>query len=328
MRQNLSRNRRNGFVVVVVLCMVILLSVLLLGFNHKSRIGLRNTDDFQKSLQALNCARAGLNIAIAALRDSGSFTGKKWRDLISGDNTFAVGEGSCSITMTAESSKLNVNLLKGKNGTLDRTRTDQLLRLIDLLNREQAGGCRISYGLVPAIIDWTDYDEDVTCLEFVRYENLGAESDYYRKLAGPYGCKNLPLNTVDELLLVKGMSPEIFEHIRDCVTVYGDGKTDLNHAPKRVIMSLSEKMDPALAQMIISRRQVRPFEHIAELRDVPGMTDAVYDAIERAATIRSSDQHYRVTSRGIVGDASSAIVAVLRRNVKTGKVEVVFYQEC
>ena len=65
-----EQSKQDGFVVIVVLCMVMMLSVLLLGFHYKARMGLRCVDDFRQSEQARQCARAGLNIAIAAFRGS------------------------------------------------------------------------------------------------------------------------------------------------------------------------------------------------------------------------------------------------------------------
>ncbi len=85
--------------------------------------------------------------------------------------------------------KLNVNLLKDKDGKPNRARIDQLLRLIDLLNRQEPGLSHIGYGFVPAIIDWTDTDDEVVCLPFVKNENLGAESDYYAGLNPLIGAK-------------------------------------------------------------------------------------------------------------------------------------------
>lgn len=320
--------QRNGFVVVLVLCMVMLLSVLLLGFNYESRTNLNVVDGVRKSEQALNCARAGLNIAIAIIRDTNDIhTNKTLLDLISGEKTFAVGNGECSITITEENSRLNVNLLKDKDGKLDRTRTEQLLRLIDLLNREQTGHSHIGYGLVPSIIDWTDSDDEVTHLPFIQRENMGAESIYYSKLQVPYRCRNALLDTTEELLLVKGITQEVFERICDYVTVYGDGRININSASRQVIMCLSEKMDVVLAQMIIDRREFNPFDSITELRDVPGMTDSIYYTIKKTATIGSTDQYYHVISQGNVDHLSRTTSAILRRNMKTKNVEVVLYKE-
>ena len=98
--------QRSGFVVVVVLCMVMMLSVLLLGFNYKSRVNLRAVDGVRKSERALNCTRAGLNIAIAIVRDTNDIhKDKTLLSMLSGEKTFAVGNGGCSITITEENSK-------------------------------------------------------------------------------------------------------------------------------------------------------------------------------------------------------------------------------
>lgn len=324
-----EKTQRNGFVLVVVLCMVIMLAVILFGFNAKSRMNLRTVDDYKKSEQALNCARAGLNITIAAIRNTVDIhTNKMLLSLLSGEKTFDVADGTCSITIVEESGKLNINLLKDKNGKLNRTRIDQLLRLIDLLNQELPGDSTISYDLVPSIIDWTDNDNQVTYLPFIKHKNLGAESSYYGQLKTPYICKNRLFDTTQELLLVKGVTMQVFNRIRDYVTVYGDGKINVNYASKHVIKSLSEKMDTTLAQMIIDQRKFKLFDNITELRDVPGMTDNIYYAIKKTATVGPTSQYYYVTSCGTVDGLDCTIIAVLRKNVKTKNIEVILYTEC
>jgi len=328
MRLKRVKAERKGFVVVVVLCVVIMLTVLLLGFNHKSRANLRTIDEFRKSAEALNCARAGLNVAISAIKAAGDiYTNKKLQNLLSGENMFPVGNGDCLITVTEENGKLNVNLLKDKNGRLNRTRIDQLLRLIDLLNREHRGDSHIGYGLVPSIIDWTDSDDQVTCLPFIKHENLGAESDYYADLNPPYQSRNNSLNTTEELLLVKGVTPQVFDRIREYVTVKGDGKVNINCASKLVIESLSERMDPALAKMIVDRRKIKPFGSITELQDVPGMIDSIYYKIKETATVGPTEQYYHVTSQGNVDRMSRIVAAILRRNMKTKNIDMILYKE-
>jgi DNA uptake protein ComE-like DNA-binding protein len=55
--------------------------------------------------------------------------------------------------------------------------------------------------LAASIIDWRDQDSEIT--------PGGAEDEYYLLLSQPYNCKNSPLETVDEILLIKGASEEI-----------------------------------------------------------------------------------------------------------------------
>ena len=328
MRLGGTKKLREGFIVVVVLCTIIMLAVLLFTFNEQSRGNLFAVEDSKNSAQALNCAETGLNIAMAALeRGDAIYSNGKLRNLLAGREDVDLADGTCSITVAEESSKLNLNLLKTSEGAPDRTRIDQMLRLIDLLNRRDFEVPPISYGIVPAIIDWIDSDEETTSLAFVAHDNRGAESDYYSDLDPPYRCKNAPLNTTEELLLIKGITPEVFDRIRDYVTVRGDGKININNASQLVIESLSENMDPALARMIVIRRREKPFSNLAELRDIPGMTTAVYQAIRQTATVRPQDSYYQVTSRGSAAGSDQTIVALIQRKADANKLEIIQYKE-
>jgi DNA uptake protein ComE-like DNA-binding protein len=79
-----------------------------------------------------------------------------------------------------EGSKININ-------TANR---DTLMRLPGMTE-----------DVADAIIDWRDTDENPGA--------SGAESDYYETLQPPYRCKNGPFETVEELLLVKGVTPDL-----------------------------------------------------------------------------------------------------------------------
>jgi type II secretory pathway component PulK len=305
-----------------------MLAVLLFTFNEQSRGNLFAVEDSKNSAQALNCAETGLNIAMAALeRGDAIYSNGKLRNLLAGREDVDLADGTCSITVAEESGKLNLNLLKTSEGAPDRTRIDQMLRLIDLLNRRDFEAPPISYGIVPAIIDWIDSDEETACLPFIMNANLGAESSYYAGLDRPYRARNAPLDTTEELLLIRGITPDIFERIRDYVTVKGEGKININSASKLVIESMSEKMDPAVAQMIVNRRMEKPFGDLGELRGIPGMTDPVYQAIRRAATLRPKESYYRVTSRGNAAGRECMIVAMIQRNPDTNKLDIILYKE-
>jgi general secretion pathway protein K len=328
MRLKIAIKEHSGFVLVVVLCMVIMLGILLFGFNHKSRAGLLAVDNLRMSEQALNCARAGLNIAIAAVRNNEDLhTNRKLQNLLSGEITVSLDEGNCSITVTEESGRVNINLLIDENGKINRTKIDQLLRLIDLLNRENFGDFNICYELVPSIIDWIDSDDEVTYLPFIEHENSGAESDYYRSLTPPYRCRNTSFETTEDLLLLKGVTQQVFDCLQDFITVRGDGKININWASKHVIQSLSESMDPVLAQMIIDRRKIKPFGSVMELREIPGLTDSIYQAIEKIVTVSPTKQYYRVTSEGTADGLSRTTVSILARNMETKNVDVILYKE-
>ena len=135
------------------------------------------------------------------------------------------------------------------------------------------------------------------------------------------------MDVIDELLPVKGMTPDALARLRDLLTTFGDGKVNINAAPKLVLESLNEQMNPAVVQMILNRRRLKPFANIAELREMPGMTDNLYRAIKDTITTGQEERYYRVLSGGTVEDLSITVEAVLRRNTKAGNVDIVQYRE-
>jgi len=328
MKPNAPKIDPRGFILVVVLGAVVILAAVLFGFHHTVQAKLGTVHSFYRVEQASNCARAGLNVAVAAVRTTEDLCqDSRFSKLVTGEVPVAVAEGTCTVTIVEENGFLNVNRLKRETGELDRTRIDQLLRLIDLLNRQKPDAPRIEYGIVPAIIDWTDRDDDLTHLPFVQRDNLGAEADYYGTLDPPRRCRNGPVDVIDELRPVKGMTPGALARLRDSLTAFGDGKVNINAAPKLVLESLSEQMNPAVIQMILNRRQLKPFTSINELREVPGMTDNLYLAIKDTITTGQKERYYRVLSCGTVGDLSITVEAVLRRNTQAGSVDIIQYRE-
>lgn len=55
--------------------------------------------------------------------------------------------------------------------------------------------------IADAILDWIDEDEEP--------REFGAESDYYSQLPNPYRALNEPLQSVEQLLLVRGVTPQM-----------------------------------------------------------------------------------------------------------------------
>jgi len=328
MRSHAPKHRQQGFILVVVLGLVLLLSALLFTFNHTALTSLEASESFEGFAQAFNCAQAGLSIALAAVRDVNDLSSNpRYAALCTGQKSLPVGDGTCSITIAGESGRLNINRLKDKDGRLDRGRIDQLLRLIDLVNRQTPDSQRIGYGLVPAVIDWIDPDDEITRLPFVSRDNQGAEHSYYATRSPAYRCKNRPIDVIEELQSIKGVTPEAFEIFRDLLTTAGDGRININTAPKLILECLSEQMDPVLSRMIVQRRELKPFQHVAELRDIPGMTDNIFQGIKDRITTHPAELYYRVRSQGRAGDRICTIEARLRRNTQTGNVDITLYRE-
>jgi general secretion pathway protein K len=111
--------------------------------------------------------------------------------------------------------------------------------------------------LIDALVDWLDGDD--------RESEWGAESSYYKSLEPSYGCRNGPMKYIEELLLVRGMSRELFwgtprsKALAEYVTVHGsDGRININTAPLALVKSLHADVDAALvAGLEVYRRDPR-----------------------------------------------------------------------
>jgi general secretion pathway protein K len=273
-KQRKKVKSNSGFILIAVLLLISALAAFILEFNYNSRVKLHLADNFNLAAQALNNADAGIVITMEALRQNRDLLNDETiQPFFGGTVQIPLEDGYCKVFIVQENGKININKLCNSEGRPVRGRVEQMLRLIDLMNTQYKDGNLLSYGIVPAIIDWVDVDDDVTILPYVEGQNSGAENSYYEKLDEPYHCKNAPFDVLSELLLLKGVTSEIFYGrdgndlagtnpfggLEQYLTVYGDGKININEAPLAVIRSLSESMSTSLAQNIIELRKYSRF---------------------------------------------------------------------
>jgi type II secretory pathway component PulK len=94
-----------------------------------------------------------------------------------------------------ENSKFNLNTLDTDNPEQARK---QLLALFEGMQIEDVDPRM----LADSLIDWLDKDDKPV-------SDMGAESDYYMTLEPPYRAKNRKLDTVEELLMIKGFTGRV-----------------------------------------------------------------------------------------------------------------------
>jgi type II secretory pathway component PulK len=132
------------------------------------------------------------------------------------DGSFSLGNGS---GLVDEERKINLN-------TADAPALSLILQNGAGLDKDKAE--ELAY----CIIDWRDSDSNMEHAEY------GAEDDYYHSLSLPYATKNSNFESLDELLLVKGVNRDIFDKLKPFVTVFGSGAVNINTASKEVLMAL------------------------------------------------------------------------------------------
>jgi general secretion pathway protein K len=158
-----------------------------------------------------------------------------------------------------EESKINLN--RASSQVLTRL----FVRVLDV-NVEQAER------LAQSILDWRQAGESTT---------VGFYSDeYYSNLKYPYPQKNGDYQLLDELLLVKGVTQDIYKRLLSYVTIYGEGRVNINTASSQVLEALG--LDSELVSKIISVRRGKDMieatadDHIFyKTFDIPAEVNAV-----------------------------------------------------
>ncbi len=159
-----------------------------------------------------------------------------------------IGDINCSVFISDENGKININKLN------DLTRPNFIKFLTTYQLDEMTAET-----ITDSILDWIDPDD-------FHHAN-GAEKDYYVSLSEPYEPKNGPLDTIEELALVKGVTPQIYEMIRDRVTIYGEGKININFATKEVLCFIP-LITSDIADSIIEFRGKKGVKVLDDLRDL------------------------------------------------------------
>lgn len=270
-----------GAVLITTLWIVTILTALCVSIAHRSGITLKLSSYQTDKVRAYLIARAGIYRALAqkgleyekgrsltidALSENWANDAKIFKKY-----SFAGGYYTLSYAIpdsTKEGFKQQEPFLYGLSDETSRLDINKALpqMLTQLLIQrgvDEDEAEEIAY----CIIDWRDEDNDIG--KEPNFERLlGAENEYYQGLDNAYPCKNSKFEMIQELLLVKGISPEIFyggkdkegnvfSGIKDYVTIYTDGSVNINTAPEEVIFALFGPDFEQLSQKIAAYRRGR-----------------------------------------------------------------------
>ncbi|PKN66646.1 MAG: hypothetical protein CVU57_05175 [Deltaproteobacteria bacterium HGW-Deltaproteobacteria-15] len=290
-----EKNRKGfgsqGTAFLITILIVGSLTALALAFAQEAIVEVSLSSYSRDGIVAHQNAYSGVFLALAALK-------KEESDAVENGQPQEIkafleqlkSEFDFSWRVIDECGKLNVNLLLNADGEVNEERSAQIVRLFQTIGSKE--------GSLDGLFDWLDQDDEPRM--------NGAESDYYENLEDPYSCGNGPFLTTRQIHMVRGF--EGAPQIADFLTIYSDGKVNINTAPLEVLMSLHESIDTPTAQMIIRYRQDIPFKTTEDLKNVPGMDDSLFAAILPWISVKS--RIYSIEAEGRHGDASFRILAV------------------
>lgn len=193
-------------------------------------------------------AKSGNELAIKTITENiNDFPYTSEPVVIPVEKVFAESEAKMVVSVVDENSKINLTLLVSQNGKINEVVYGQLLRLLKHFSIDTAIAGRIA--------DWIDADK----------EPRVGDSEI--------NAKNGQIDSIDELLLIKGIDRTIYDKISPYVTIYGDGQINLNSAELPVLIALSDTITEEVADRIIAYRKSDPFKATGDINKVPGVAE-------------------------------------------------------
>lgn len=205
-----NARRRDGYVMIAVLLVIVVLSYAAYRYMDSMTASYHVSIKATDSVQVKTFAVSGIHFAAGALADqaylentlggnysdnasvfsnaiAGSGEGPRGGGRFALPNVTNLGNGQYSTTYGAadESAKLNINAMIQQDQT-GQVLYDALMKLPNMTEE-----------IADAIVDWVDVDDEP--------RTAGAESGEY----STYRPKNGPINTLDELLLVRGVTVQL-----------------------------------------------------------------------------------------------------------------------
>lgn len=324
-----------GFALFLVLWVLTLLAVIVGEFCHAMRTELNITRNYVEEVKGYYIGLAGANMAIAELVRKEIFPEDEQGEGEKKENPLRInmdlapmgfGDGSFVLRIGNESGKIDLN-----------SADEDTLRMVfdsQGLDEDQVAV------IVDSILDWKDEDD--------LHRANGAENDYYKGLDKPYRCKNADFDSPEELLLVRGISKEIYlTGLKDIFTVIplqgragaglvprrmpfgppgwagrmrrmaGSKGVNINAAPRAMLRALPVMTDE-LAQGIEEFRKERDFKSPAEVAEVLGPD--VYGSVSPHLNTQMSP-YYTIKSAGMVqgGSVQQGVEVMVRIDRTIGK---------
>lgn len=271
----ISRNNERGMALLLVLSLVSLLTIITLQFGLEMRQQYVVSAGLGNQIKLSEMGISGIAISKGLLLQD--LAENKFDSLY--DSWALLGEeelpplfeyGELKVSIIDESGKFPLNAMVLTKKKLGKKPADAK-ELIKLQQHEhdvrnvlwrlmRAEPFLVEDGdareIIDSIIDWIDSgDGDGE-------EEYGAEDSHYMNLDPPYPCKNGPIDSVEELLLIQGITAELLYGTEDkpglapLLTPWGDeGKINLNTAAQPLLQAMAKGIDKEISESMIEYRE-------------------------------------------------------------------------
>ncbi len=294
---------------MISLWILAILMLLTVSLAYRARMEIRLSSTIAKRIKAQQMSMEGMDRVVRILKND-----ENGYDALNEEWALSRGEDTIIYNILDEERKINLNTS----------------------SRELIGAIPEMGEIASAVVDWRD--EDDVALPG------GAEDLYYISLNPPYHCKNKAIESMEELLALKGVTSDIIRNIKPLATVYGSGRININTASGDVLELFFSGLGAplSLADKIIFYRQGLDGTEGTEDDNIFTSVTTVKQALlpygltpEEEAAIGSIAANnlidvistcYRVSLKAVYeGKYNSNVEAVLFKD--SGKIKIIYWHQ-
>jgi general secretion pathway protein K len=249
-----------GAALLTVLWLTAALTAIAFTLANTVRGEIERSSTDADGLKAYYLAAGAIDRTLVYMESGPAFRGPDGKPLFQEDVTRVLllnyPNGVARVEYIPENSKLNVNMAP------PRELSNLLLALGADPNRAQT--------IVSGILDWRAGTPGGSFSQF---------DQFYLSLTPSFRARHASLEEIEELLLVRGMTPDLFyggytrdaqgrfiphDGLRDCLSVYGStGPLDVNTVTPEVMVAVGVAPDTAAA--IVALRKIAPIRNMGQL---------------------------------------------------------------
>ena len=303
----------------MAIAMAGLLTAVAVKLVDSSQNYIRLAEAFRDEFRARWAVQAPIAVVMASLEgDDDSITSfhEEWANL---KEVLTINSVRVRFRVQDEDGKINLNALNSQDVNI-RQGTADLLKKIFVAQDLDAE-------LVDSLWDWVDGDSESKV--------PGGEGGYYQSLPAPYPVKNASLDTLAELGLVQGFNQRVLRalgfpdfagspdlDLGKTLTVFSDQRINLNAADPLILRNIAGGLREDFVNDLLQRREDNPLERVADIKDLAGMDDTIFNKLAPLVTVDS--RYFSVFSEVVVGRIRKRLTAVLEKD--EGRVRVVYWR--
>ena len=338
-------SNQRGIALLLVLFVTMLLIILAAEFAYTTRMEISVAGNFKEDIEGYYYGLAGMQYAMTEIlgKYDDTYLGpggqvgffRSWlHDSPEGSNRndkgeivewpaipnrekIPIGSGGFDYIISDEEGRLNINYLTSNARTGSKNNRQIFRELLVATGVEDGEPADI---IADSIMDWTDRND--------LHRLNGAETEWYEKnyekqgFSEPYECKNGRIDTLDELLMIQGMTPAI---LYGSDSMYANSSEDDTQytgiAPYITVYGYSRRVNTQTAPPLLLK-----------ILDPDNVDDLLEQRADPSKKRRNPSRTFRIEVRGYklgsrVSHGIMAVVRSSRSRANGGGAEIIYWND-